>query len=143
MQSACFLGHPLVAYYIIQICPEKNIGLNFKGDEEVDEQRPPSPRRPLTAPPPSPLLKPLRFSCGSTSRDLHMSCISRICIARFRFALDLSLSPPLGNPPVMPLSRTFAGFSAGRIFAHSAIYAGLAFVRLLHIRPVRVDLPNN
>lgn len=31
------LGHPLVAYYIIQIRPEKNTGLNFKGDEEVGE----------------------------------------------------------------------------------------------------------
>lgn len=89
MQSACFLGHPLVAYYIIQICPEKNTGLNFKGDEEVGEQ----PRRPLVltfAPLPAPPLKPLRFSCGSALHDLHMSCISRICIARFRFALDLS-----------------------------------------------------
>jgi len=43
MQSACSLGHPLVAYYIIQICSEKNTGLNFKGDEEVGEQFRPRP----------------------------------------------------------------------------------------------------
>ena len=33
----------LVAYYIIQICSEKNTGLNFKGDEEVGEQFRPRP----------------------------------------------------------------------------------------------------
>lgn len=94
----------------------------------------PSPSLPSLPP-----LKPLRFSCGSASHDLHMSCISRICIARFRFALDLSRSVIRrwchcrARPPVsLPI-----GFSRIPQFMRDSLSPSL------HIRPIRVDLLNN
>jgi len=136
----------LVAYCIIQICPEKNTRLNFKGMKKSTNEHTASPSPPVE----KSRFPPRIFKVAPISVRLCLSEIY-ICPVSREFAsrpVDdrspfVSCSISLGNPSVTPLLRPFRDFSGSaryflrisRFIARGGGGEGTRLrLRFLHIR---------